>query len=175
MVSGGVRTEPKAAGPDRQLLLFSTLREYIVPLERASETQLILCHPERELLPLVLSHCHYTLKKGGETGSSYDLPAIQMHLVRRFLAGKPQIQEVKTNTVNPKKRCAVSEIVLPTLLLSDQIQDTSRYLNRCLQDFSVVLDEVRGKIQQVKISLDQSVLQERSQANAHRRFLCGIL
>lgn len=29
-------------------------------------------------------------------------------------------------------------------------QDTSRYLNRHLQDFSVVLEEVRGKIPQVR-------------------------
>ncbi|TKS89378.1 E3 ubiquitin-protein ligase rnf213-beta [Collichthys lucidus] len=93
--------------------------EYIVPLERISETQLTLCHPERELLPLVLAHCHYTLKKGGETGSNYDLPGIQGQLVRRFLAGKPRIQA-----------------------------DTSRFLNRHLQDFSVVLTEVRGKIRQ---------------------------
>ncbi|XP_070782783.1 E3 ubiquitin-protein ligase rnf213-beta [Enoplosus armatus] len=93
--------------------------EYSVLLERVSETQLILCHPERELLPLVLANCHYTLKKGGETHSNYDLPGIQTQLVRRFLAGKPLIQA-----------------------------DTSRYLNRHLQDFSVVLTEVRGKVPQ---------------------------
>ncbi|XP_051273053.1 E3 ubiquitin-protein ligase rnf213-beta isoform X1 [Dicentrarchus labrax] len=93
--------------------------EYSVPLERISETQLTLCHPERELLPLVLAHCHYTLKKGGETDRSYDLPGIQTQLARRFLAGKPLIQA-----------------------------DTSRYLNRHLQDFSVVLKEVRDKIHQ---------------------------
>uniref|UniRef100_A0A3B5AH48 RING-type E3 ubiquitin transferase n=1 Tax=Stegastes partitus TaxID=144197 RepID=A0A3B5AH48_9TELE len=75
---------------------------------RISETQLTLCHPERELLPLVLAHCHYTLKKGGETDSSYDLQGIQTQLSRRFMAGKPLIQAVK-------------------------------YLNRHLQDFSVVL------------------------------------
>ncbi|KAL6095331.1 uncharacterized protein ACO6RY_16557 [Pungitius sinensis] len=93
--------------------------EYSVPLESVSETQLTLCSPERELLPLVLSHCHYTLKKGGETDRSYDLPGIQTQLARRFLAGKPLIQA-----------------------------DTSRYLNRHLQDFSVVLNEVRDKIRQ---------------------------
>ncbi|XP_026171361.1 E3 ubiquitin-protein ligase rnf213-beta isoform X2 [Mastacembelus armatus] len=93
--------------------------DYNVPLERISETQLTLCHPERELLPLVLAHCHYTLKKGGETDSSYDLPGIQTQLARCFLAGKPLIQA-----------------------------DTSRYLNRHLQDFSVILSEVRGKISQ---------------------------
>ncbi|KAM4623618.1 E3 ubiquitin-protein ligase rnf213-beta [Polymixia lowei] len=93
--------------------------DYDVPLEGISETQLTLCDPERELLPLVLTHCHYTLKKGMETDSSYNLPGIQTQLARRFLAGKPLIQA-----------------------------DTSRFLNRHLQDFSVVLAEVRGKIQQ---------------------------
>ncbi|XP_049419183.1 E3 ubiquitin-protein ligase rnf213-beta isoform X2 [Epinephelus fuscoguttatus] len=93
--------------------------EYSVPLERISETQLTLCSPERELLPLVLSHCHYTLRKGGETDSTYDLLGIQTQLARRFLAGKPLIRA-----------------------------DTSRYLNRHLQDFSLVLNEVRGKIHQ---------------------------
>ncbi|XP_042252605.1 E3 ubiquitin-protein ligase rnf213-beta [Thunnus maccoyii] len=93
--------------------------EYSVPLERISETQLTQCHPERELLPLVLAHCHYTLKKGGETEGTYDLPGIQTQFARRFLAGKPLIQA-----------------------------DTSRYLNRHLKDFSVVLNEVRGKIHQ---------------------------
>ncbi|XP_023274738.1 E3 ubiquitin-protein ligase rnf213-beta-like [Seriola lalandi dorsalis] len=93
--------------------------KYNVQLERISETQLTLCNPERELLPLVLAHCHYTLKKGGETHRSYDLPGIQTQLARRFLAGKPIIQA-----------------------------DNSRYLNRHLQDFSVVLSEVRGKIRQ---------------------------
>uniref|UniRef100_A0A3Q2W9T3 RING-type E3 ubiquitin transferase n=1 Tax=Haplochromis burtoni TaxID=8153 RepID=A0A3Q2W9T3_HAPBU len=92
--------------------------EYSVPLERISETQLTLCHPEKELLPLVLAHCQYTLKKGGETDSSYDLPIIQTQLARRFLAGKPLIK------------------------------DTSRYLNRHLQDFSMVLTEVKKKIPQ---------------------------
>ncbi|XP_037610034.1 E3 ubiquitin-protein ligase rnf213-beta isoform X1 [Sebastes umbrosus] len=93
--------------------------DHSVPLERISETQLTLCSPERELLPLVLSHCHYTLKIGGETNRTYDLPGIQTQLARRFLAGKPLIQA-----------------------------DTSRYLNRHLQDFSVVLTEVRDKIHQ---------------------------
>ncbi|XP_059181122.1 E3 ubiquitin-protein ligase rnf213-beta [Centropristis striata] len=93
--------------------------DYSIPLERVSETQLTLCSPESELLPLVLSHCHYTLKKGGETDISYDLQGIQSQLARRFLAGKPLIQA-----------------------------DTSRFLNRQLQDFSVVLQEVRGKIHQ---------------------------
>uniref|UniRef100_A0A3Q2W9T8 Ring finger protein 213b n=1 Tax=Haplochromis burtoni TaxID=8153 RepID=A0A3Q2W9T8_HAPBU len=71
---------------------FSQLVEEKQGQSRISETQLTLCHPEKELLPLVLAHCQYTLKKGGETDSSYDLPIIQTQLARRFLAGKPLIK-----------------------------------------------------------------------------------
>lgn len=57
-------------------------------------------------------------------------------------------------------------------MLSDQMQDTSRYLNRHLQDFSVVLAEVRGNIPQVKISLQfYCVHLERS--NARLSMLTG--
>uniref|UniRef100_A0A3Q2TA54 Uncharacterized protein n=1 Tax=Fundulus heteroclitus TaxID=8078 RepID=A0A3Q2TA54_FUNHE len=64
-----------------------------------SETQLTLCHPERELLPLVLENCGYTLQKGGQTESSYNLRVIQTQLLRRFLAGKPLIQAVNMEPV----------------------------------------------------------------------------
>lgn len=134
------------------ILLFYFPSDYSVPLERISETQLTLCHPEQELLPLVLAHCHYTLKKGGETDSSYDLPGIQTQLSRCFLAGKPLIQEVKTKTNHSiAYRCPVipNILLISTVVLFLQNQDTSRYLNRHLQDFSVVLSEVRGKISQV--------------------------
>lgn len=47
----------------------------------------------------------------------------------------------------------ISKILLT--ILSDQMQGTRRYLNRHLQDFSVVLAEVRGNIRQVRISPPQ--------------------
>ncbi len=134
-------------------LLFYFPSEYSVPLERISETQLTLCHPERELLPLVLAHCHYTLEKGGETDSSYDLPSIQTQVARRFLAGKPLIQAVKKQ--NKSHSCMQTSGNMThsanqhCCFLFDQ--DISRYLNRHLQDFSVVLREVRGKIPQVRL------------------------
>ncbi|XP_015211977.2 E3 ubiquitin-protein ligase rnf213-beta isoform X1 [Lepisosteus oculatus] len=92
---------------------------YTVSLEGASETQLALCHPERELLPLVLAHCHYTLKKGQQTVSSFDMQGIENQLSRSFLAGKPLI-----------------------------MTNTSKYLNRHQQDFSQILAGVRAKIPQ---------------------------
>lgn len=77
------------------VVCFFFLSEYSVPLERISETQLTLCNPEKELLPMVLAHCNYTLQKGGETDTSYDLPGIQTQLARQFLAGKPLIKAVR--------------------------------------------------------------------------------
>ncbi|XP_056627258.1 E3 ubiquitin-protein ligase rnf213-beta-like isoform X2 [Triplophysa dalaica] len=93
--------------------------DYKVSLVSLCESQLALCHPERQFLPLVLANCHYTLEKGQQTVSSYDYQAIERELGRRFFAGKPRIQS-----------------------------DTEKYLRRQLQDFSEVLTEVRAKIPQ---------------------------
>ncbi|XP_051523957.1 E3 ubiquitin-protein ligase rnf213-beta-like isoform X2 [Myxocyprinus asiaticus] len=93
--------------------------DYRVPLVALSESQLALCHPERELLPLVLANCHYTLEKGTQTVSSCDHQAVERELSRRFFAGKPRIQT-----------------------------DTDKYLRRHHQNFSEVLNEVRAKIPQ---------------------------
>lgn len=82
---------------------------YSVPLEGVSETQLTLCHPERELLPLVLSHCHYTLRTRRETDSCYNLMDIQAQLARRFLAGKPSIQAVRDKNL----RYHIDTIIVP--------------------------------------------------------------
>lgn len=93
--------------------------DYKVPLVALSESQLALCHPERELLPLVLANCHYTLEKGRQTVSSYDHQAIERELSRRFFASKPRIQT-----------------------------DTDKFLRRHHQNFIEILNEVRAKIPQ---------------------------
>jgi len=85
-----------------QLIGFLTysVSDYKVPLAALSESQLALCHPEKDLLPLVLANCHYTLKKGQQTVSSYDYPAIERELSRRFFASKPRIQTVSPHILN---------------------------------------------------------------------------
>ncbi|RXN10159.1 E3 ubiquitin-protein ligase RNF213-beta-like protein [Labeo rohita] len=93
--------------------------DYKVPLVALSQSQLALCHPEKEFLPLVLSNCHYTLEKGQQTLSFYDHEAIERELSRRFFAGKPRI-----------------------------LTDTDKYMKRRHQNFIEVLNEVRAKIPQ---------------------------
>uniref|UniRef100_A0A8C4SUK4 Ring finger protein 213 n=1 Tax=Erpetoichthys calabaricus TaxID=27687 RepID=A0A8C4SUK4_ERPCA len=46
---------------------------------------------ERDLIPLILSNCQYTMESGKETLPEYDLPKIEQHLMHRFLMGKPFI------------------------------------------------------------------------------------
>ncbi|KAG2461061.1 R213A ligase, partial [Polypterus senegalus] len=46
---------------------------------------------ERDLIPLILSNCQYTMESGQETLPEYDLPKIEQHLIHRFLMGKPFI------------------------------------------------------------------------------------
>ena len=44
---------------------------------------------EHHLMPIILSHCQYSLKYGKGQDIEYDLPAIEKHLIDRFIHGKP--------------------------------------------------------------------------------------
>ena len=44
---------------------------------------------EHQLLSIVMSHCQYSLTYGHGQDISYDLPALQKHIVDRFIHGKP--------------------------------------------------------------------------------------
>ena len=66
----------------------------IIRLEKVPVTHVQLCHLldyEDQLLSIVLSHCQYSLKYGHGQDISYDLPALQKHIVDRFIHGKPQL------------------------------------------------------------------------------------
>lgn len=64
---------------------------YTVSPADLSDLHVIRYEPERDLLPLLLSHCQYSVERGQETVSEYDLPKIQQQLLTRFLQGKPLI------------------------------------------------------------------------------------
>ena len=46
---------------------------------------------EQQLLSIVLSHCHYSLQVGQGQDVTYDLPALEKHILDRFIQGKPKI------------------------------------------------------------------------------------
>ncbi|KAM9519265.1 E3 ubiquitin-protein ligase rnf213-alpha-like [Salvelinus alpinus] len=78
---------------------------------------------ERDLLPLILSNCQYSMKQGKETLHEYDLPKIQQQILSRFLQGRPII------TLNG----------IPTLV------------NRHDRIHEIILKDMRGKIEQVPL------------------------
>ena len=65
-------------------------REHKVPI-----THLHRCHMleyEQQLQSIILSHCHYSLTVGKGQKINYDLPALEKHILDRFIYGKPIIQ-----------------------------------------------------------------------------------
>ena len=59
-------------------------------------SHLIAYDPERDLLPLILAHCNYSLEVGQETLVQYDWGALERQLIDRFLRGRPFV-EFKVN------------------------------------------------------------------------------
>ena len=65
-------------------------REHKVPVSHIQHCHLL--EYEHQLLSIVLSHCHYSLEHGKGQNVTYDLPALEKHVVDRFIHGKPLIQ-----------------------------------------------------------------------------------
>uniref|UniRef100_UPI0037E99DD8 E3 ubiquitin-protein ligase rnf213-alpha-like n=1 Tax=Semicossyphus pulcher TaxID=241346 RepID=UPI0037E99DD8 len=78
---------------------------YRVSLAELTEQHVIRYEVEKDMLPLVLSNCQYSLERGRETISQYDLPRIQQQILTRFLQGKPLITRIGIPTlVNTQER-----------------------------------------------------------------------
>uniref|UniRef100_A0A8B9ZNF4 RING-type E3 ubiquitin transferase n=1 Tax=Anas zonorhyncha TaxID=75864 RepID=A0A8B9ZNF4_9AVES len=56
-----------------------------------ADLHLISYEVERDLIPLILSNCQYSMEKGGETLQHFDLERIQQQVISKFLQGKPLI------------------------------------------------------------------------------------
>ena len=52
-------------------------------------SHLIAYDPDKDLLPLILAHCNYSLEVGKETSVQYDWAALERQLIDRFLRGRP--------------------------------------------------------------------------------------
>eukprot|EP00731_Ephydatia_muelleri_P024171 Em0016g442a len=63
-------------------------------LQKIPITQLNSCYVvdyEHQLIPIVLSLCHYSLTYGKGQQIKYDFPALEKHILDRFIYGKPHI------------------------------------------------------------------------------------
>ncbi|XP_058848399.1 E3 ubiquitin-protein ligase rnf213-alpha-like isoform X1 [Acipenser ruthenus] len=64
---------------------------YTVSPADLSDLHVIKYEVERDLMPLVLSNCQYSMERGQETLPEFDLQKIQQQVTNRFLRGKPLI------------------------------------------------------------------------------------
>ena len=54
-----------------------------------SPSQLIYYHPERDLLPMVMANCNYSLEMGKGTSIAYDFDGLERQLEDNLIRGKP--------------------------------------------------------------------------------------
>ncbi|XP_078081772.1 E3 ubiquitin-protein ligase rnf213-alpha-like isoform X2 [Mustelus asterias] len=73
----------------------SASKKSCISPEEVSEAHVIICDPDKDFIPLVVSNCQYSLEKGQETLPEYDIKNIERQLIRLFLRGKPFIAHAK--------------------------------------------------------------------------------
>ena len=71
----------------------------IVSLSEVSASQLIAYDPEKDLLPVMLANCTYSLEVGRETQLKYNWETLEKQIIDRFIRGRPEVDffEVSNN------------------------------------------------------------------------------
>uniref|UniRef100_A0A8C5RS51 Uncharacterized protein n=1 Tax=Laticauda laticaudata TaxID=8630 RepID=A0A8C5RS51_LATLA len=64
---------------------------YSVSPAEVADLHMISYEVEKDLIPIILSNCQYSMQKGGEALQEFDLEKIEQQVVSRFLRGKPKI------------------------------------------------------------------------------------
>jgi hypothetical protein len=101
---------------------------------REHEVQLLHIHKchlldyQSQLQSILLSHCHYSLCVGHGQEVSYDLPALEKHILNRFIHGKPTILvdiphvSYKSDVYTVATFAAVRKKVAPQVGLQQRVQ-----------------------------------------------------
>ena len=71
--------------------------EETVCVSEATSAHLISYHPEKDLLPLVISCCQYTLTVGKGSAVTYDFALLQRQIEERFIRNRPRLDPKVAN------------------------------------------------------------------------------
>lgn len=67
-------------------------------------SQLVAYDSEKDLLPVMLANCSYSLEVGKETSSQYNWEALQKQIIDRFIRGRPTVEfQVTISSIRGKK------------------------------------------------------------------------
>ncbi|KAM4629855.1 E3 ubiquitin-protein ligase rnf213-alpha-like [Polymixia lowei] len=119
---------------------------YKVSLADLTEQHVICYEVEKDLLPLLLSNCQYSLEAGQETVSQYDLPKIQHHILTGFLQGKPLITRTDVPTLvssHERNYKTLFKVVKGKVLQEGLSSLTRNALSRELDSYSEVCEALK--------------------------------
>ncbi len=71
-------------------------------IQEVTQAHLVAFHPERDLLPMLLANCNYSLEAKGTTEINYDYEGLERQLEERFIRGRPRLNPV-VKKLNPLK------------------------------------------------------------------------
>ena len=75
-----------------------------IPLSEVLVSQLVAYDSEKDLLPVMLANCSYSLEVGKETSSQYNWEALQKQIIDRFIRGRPTVEfQVTISSIRGKK------------------------------------------------------------------------
>lgn len=63
-----------------------------IPFAEVSLSQLVAYDSEKDLLPVMLANCTYTLEVGKDTSLQYNWEALQKQIVDKFIRGRPIVE-----------------------------------------------------------------------------------
>lgn len=76
-----------------------------IPLSEVSMSQLIAYDSEKDLLPVMLANCSYSLEVGKETQLQYNWETLEKQIIDRFIRGRPLVRfEVSVDLDTKTKR-----------------------------------------------------------------------
>lgn len=76
-----------------------------IPLSEVSMSQLIAYDSEKDLLPVMLANCSYSLEVGKETQLLYNWETLEKQIIDRFIRGRPLVRfEVSVDLDTKTKR-----------------------------------------------------------------------
>ena len=85
-----------------------------VSVSEAAKVHILSYHPEKDLLPLILANCSYSLElEDARTETKYDFDTFEKQLVARFIKGKPEL-DVKVITTHSISVRYIRSLILRT-------------------------------------------------------------
>lgn len=138
-----------------------------VPIAHINHCHLI--DHEEQLYPIILSHCRYSLKAGQGQEVQYDFPALEKHILKRFIFGKPTIlldipqvsyrRDVYASVTFQRVREVIRQVPMPSEVKRRVLGDTwtNQQLRKTINVLEVALGFMSSGAGSAKMALSSFV------------------